>query len=359
MGSRQVSQTGPEAPAHQAARHLLRSRLRSVSRLIADISAGRVKRPEYIHQLRVSIRRADAAINAFESCLGTSEVTRIRKRLRTIRKAAGAARDCDVHTAILPTLLVKDTPDHKHLATYLSRRLVADRKAAAECTLTSARPKRARKLKEARKALVASIARPEKSQTAAASTLLQSASDALSSTLAASRAAGQMDLRDLNHLHGLRVAAKQVRYAVELFRPCLPGEVCDSALARLREFQSLLGRVNDARQMAVWLTEEAILLSESRHPGGIPRGATSESIHEELRVLLGRFEAEREAAHAAALPEVAVLLDAALHPLEDWVRAAREALPAAGTQHKNSVGRDAQGPQDRAAQVKGKRRIAV
>ncbi len=356
MARKRVAQPGPESPAQGAARHLLRSRLRSVDRLVGDISAKQVKKPEYIHQLRVSIRRADAAINAFGPCLGPAEVTQTRKRLRTLRKAAGATRDCDSHAAILPSLLTHDTPDQNNLSKYLDGRLRSARSAAAQNALDAARPKRARKLKAARKALVRSITAPETGQR----TLQQAAADAIAATLAATRTAANTDLNDLNNLHGLRVAGKQIRYAVEIFRACLPGQLCDSSLVHLREFQSLLGRVNDARQMASWLTDEALLLAESPKPKGIPRSATTESVHEELRVLLGRFEAEREAAHAAALPEVPARLDAALRPLEDWVRSTREASPTPAESHdRASAGRDAEGPDDRANHVKGKHRAAV
>jgi CHAD domain-containing protein len=359
MGSKRVPPTGPQTPSHLAAHHLLRSRLRSVSRLIADISAGRVRRPEFIHQLRVSIRRADAALNAFEPCLGADELADTRKRLRDFRKAAGATRDCDSQACILPTLLSSDTPDQHNLAKYLSRRLAATRNAAAESTLDAARTKRADKYKRSRKNLVATIASPESADESNSATLLRSAADALGSTLSATRAAANEDLQDLNRLHGLRVAAKQVRYAVELFRVCLPGQLCDSALAGLREFQSLLGRVNDARQMAKWLTDEALLLTDSDRPKGIPRGATPESVHEELRVLLGRFEAEREVAHAAALPEIPVKLDAALHPLEDWIRTTRATLSPSPAPERESAGRDAQGRPERKASTAETRRAAT
>lgn len=358
MSRKRIAQPEPQTPAHQAARHLLRARLRSVGRLVADISAKRVQRPEYIHQLRVSIRRADAAINAFEPCIGPSEVAKTRKRLRTLRKAAGATRDCDSHAAILSSLLTGDSPDHKLLAKYLDARLKSARCAAAERALDAARPGQSRRLKKARKALVRSVAMPQDVQKCRS--LERAAADTLASTLAATRTAAREDLKDLNNLHGLRVAAKQVRYVVELFRCCLPGTLCDSSLAYLREFQSLLGRVNDARQMASWLADEAVLLAESRRPKGIPRGATAESIHEELRVLLGRFEAEREATHAAAIPEVPAKLDAALGSLEDWVRS-RGVPVSHAAEHGDrlSAGRDAEGPEGRLTAGVGARRVAA
>lgn len=354
MGHKRTAQPGPQTPAADAARRLVRSRLGSVGRLVADSSPKRIRKVEYIHQLRVSIRRADAAINAFEPRVGGTEVIEARKRLRSLRKAAGAARDCDSHAAILASLLAGDSPDRRHLTKYLSGRLQVARRIASRKALDAARPSRARKLKAARKALVASVSSPDDRPWS----FNQAATEALSRTLNETRTAANEDLGDLNHVHGLRVAAKQVRYAVELFRPCLPGALCDGSLIGLREFQSLLGRVNDARQVTCWLAEEASVLTESRRPRGIPRGATVESIYEELRVLLGRFEAELESAHAAAIPEIAVRLDAALQPLEQWVHATGEPSPAAGVD-RASAGRDAQGPDERAGHTVMRRHIPV
>src|SRR6185436_9693384 len=123
MARKRKAKLGADSTAPDAARHLLRSRLRSVGRLIDGVSPKRVEKPEYVHQLRVSIRRADAAINAFEPCVGRPEATDTRKRLKALRKAAGATRDCDAHAAILPSLLSVETPDQKHLRKFLRARL--------------------------------------------------------------------------------------------------------------------------------------------------------------------------------------------------------------------------------------------
>jgi hypothetical protein len=54
------------------------------------------KDPENVHQLRVSTRRSGAAVDIFALCLPEKVYKAIRKQLRNIRRAAGAARDWDV-----------------------------------------------------------------------------------------------------------------------------------------------------------------------------------------------------------------------------------------------------------------------
>src|SRR5262249_4315666 len=56
---------------------------------------------EYVHQLRVGTRRADAALRIFTACLPGEVYRKSRRRLRELRRAAGAARDWDVFLADL------------------------------------------------------------------------------------------------------------------------------------------------------------------------------------------------------------------------------------------------------------------
>ena len=345
------------SPLRPAAKAIISQRLHSAIRLVKDISVGCARKPEYIHQLRVAVRRAEAAISAFEPELRPKAVARARKRLRTIRKAAGAARDCDVHRVLLGKVEGLDSPDLKPVLRYLTRRLNAARQEAAREVIEVARRKRARKLKEARKDIL-ELPRRTDDPTSTPSTLLGAALRDFATATAATRTAAAADLSSLDSLHALRVSAKQVRYAVEIFRACLPDALCDSTLTNLREFQAALGRINDARQMGAWLADEARDLADAARPMFIPRGTTPESIHEELRVMHGRLEADLAAAHAAALPKIPALLDAALRPLETWTHSAGTGFQPAALDSKGPAGRSAQGPTDRREHAASPRRVA-
>lgn len=49
---------------------------------------------------------------------------------------------------------------------------------------------------------------------------------------------------DAEQLHRVRLAAKQMRYTLELFRPCY-GPALEERIESLRELQQILGEIND------------------------------------------------------------------------------------------------------------------
>src|SRR5438045_3922551 len=86
----------PDMPLSEAARTVLGVRLGTVQEHVPGAMKAAEKDPEHVHQLRVSTRRADAAMRIFRECLPGRVYHGTRARLRTIRRAAGAARDWDV-----------------------------------------------------------------------------------------------------------------------------------------------------------------------------------------------------------------------------------------------------------------------
>jgi CHAD domain-containing protein len=51
---------------------------------------------EYVHQLRVWVRRATAALRLYQELLPRRRLCWVRKQLKRVRRAANDARDCDV-----------------------------------------------------------------------------------------------------------------------------------------------------------------------------------------------------------------------------------------------------------------------
>src|SRR2546429_359792 len=85
-----------QTPLAEAARRVLEVRLGVVrTRLLLAVREPD-KDPEHVHQLRVGTRRAGAAVEIFEPCLRGKCYRRARKALKKLRRAAAAARDCDV-----------------------------------------------------------------------------------------------------------------------------------------------------------------------------------------------------------------------------------------------------------------------
>ena len=86
----------PDMTLETAAHHVLTTRLDVAYQWLPRAIDEAEQDPENVHQLRVATRRADAALRIFRCCLPGKTYRSARARLRTIRRAAGAARDWDV-----------------------------------------------------------------------------------------------------------------------------------------------------------------------------------------------------------------------------------------------------------------------
>src|SRR5262249_55834949 len=91
-----ISDLKPGSPLAEAARHVLFVRLQVVKDCLPRAALEADRDIEYVHQLRVGTRRADAALRIFKVCLPKKVQGEARRRLRKLRRAAGAARDWDV-----------------------------------------------------------------------------------------------------------------------------------------------------------------------------------------------------------------------------------------------------------------------
>ncbi|MCS7045318.1 MAG: CHAD domain-containing protein, partial [Gemmataceae bacterium] len=88
---------------HHAAQAVLGTRLEAVRDALEPALRNAAADVEHVHKLRVATRRARAALDLFRACLSDPVYRRVKKALRKIRRAAGAARDWDVFLADLVT----------------------------------------------------------------------------------------------------------------------------------------------------------------------------------------------------------------------------------------------------------------
>src|SRR5438105_2246657 len=91
-----ISDLTPDMPLADAARHVFLVRFQVVREYLPRAALEADRDIEYVHQLRVGTRRADAALRIFTDCLPSKVYRKSRQRLRQLRRAAGAARDWDV-----------------------------------------------------------------------------------------------------------------------------------------------------------------------------------------------------------------------------------------------------------------------
>jgi CHAD domain-containing protein len=201
---------------------------------------------EFLHQLRVGLRRLRAALRAFRGILERKERKRLIRTLRQLSPTLGAARDWDVLVA----------------------RLEAQR--ASPALLHKAQARRAAARRLARRALVskgfAGIGPALRSLKAADSraTLAQFAAGALDRAhrKLVTQARGA-DWSAASVRHALRIRVKRLRYSCEFFAPAFPARRVTPYISALKALQDILGALNDiavGRRLLGFAGDEAALL---------------------------------------------------------------------------------------------------
>ncbi len=211
---------------------------------------ARTEDPEYIHQMRVALRRLRSALRTFRPLLPEGFEAAVVPPLRSLARALGEARDWDV--------LTEEIVGPARSAFSGDARL-----AMLEATIGRARLK-------ARDAAQLELAAP-----AQAIFLLDLAArlhaidiSPVDLTLAAFAArrldrlhrkalalAGAAQAQDPASLHALRIGVKRLRYAIEFFAPLYPAREARNALSSLTGLQDALGALNDLARAGTLLVQ--------------------------------------------------------------------------------------------------------
>jgi CHAD domain-containing protein len=248
-----IGGTSAEQPVSAAARRALEVRLAVVWHYLPLAAKRASEDVEHVHQLRVASRRAVAAVEIFRDLLPKRRARWLRKRLKEIRRTAGAARDDDVLALRLEKwseqhpsvgLVLKQIRRHRREAQKpiqkIHRKLVRERfERGLSELLQRIRWRDKRRRREPRFAAAARAS--------------------LKTFLAEFVEAGQADFNDLAALHQFRIAGKQLRYAIEVFAAAFPPALRDEQYPLVEQMQELLGDVNDhataQTRLQNWLEE--------------------------------------------------------------------------------------------------------
>ena len=184
---------------------------------LAQIAANRAgvlrsEDPEYLHQLRVGLRRLRSALRAFRDLLPKKEAERLARRTRRVMRKLGDARDWDVFVAWL------ESEEPPRALLHAARRQRDRAKASARIAISRMEfePLAAKSRSEPVTAFAAaSLGRMQRK---------------------ARRQARRMDWDDAGERHALRVRVKRLRYASEFFGRRHSG---------LERLQDVLGELND------------------------------------------------------------------------------------------------------------------
>jgi CHAD domain-containing protein len=222
-----------------AARVSLEARLATVAYWL-PLAARQIDEDiEKVHQLRVSTRRAIAALRLYREWLPQDEYAWLSRRLKRVRRAAGAARDLDVLAD-----WIRDELGGQSGALVA---IVADERAAAQPAIMAIADKCEAENRFRRKmyGLLASV-RPRgkrhKKQDVSfhnwAETQLAQVTDGFFAAL-------PNQSSDLSALHEFRIQGKELRYTLELLASAFGPELREEHYPVVEELQEQLGRIND------------------------------------------------------------------------------------------------------------------
>ena len=234
-----VTRCEPTAPVTLFAKGCIKHRLKSVRRFAALAAKDADENMEHVHQLRVCVRRANAAIKLFSPLLAHKKARKTKKLLRALRQAAGPARELDV----LAERLAKVDAGFFTGNIADLRRLIAARRADAQRPIKRIHKKSqhngfARVAKKLVKGVKWRGADGEPDFRSFARTTFEPIMHRFF-------AAGQANLHDIDALHRLRIEGKTVRYAMELLSPALDESFCKELRSVFAQTQDRLGAIND------------------------------------------------------------------------------------------------------------------
>jgi len=220
---------GARATAGEAFVANMRAALEQVAANAAGAAAGR--NPEYLHQLRVGVRRLRSTLRAFRELLRRKRADRIEAPWRAMMQTLGEARDWDVFQHSLEAGdLGQQARRHQLEAQRRARALVhsAGFDSASRRTFawTQSHPWRR-------------TADPAEPLADFARRALEHLHESLRKSVRG------IEWRDAQRRHRVRIRVKRMRYGCDFFASAFPHRAARAFLESLRTLQDILGEMND------------------------------------------------------------------------------------------------------------------
>lgn len=263
-----------------------------IAALEAAAPAALSGEPAAVHQARVASRRLREVVPILAPV--TPSADRAGEAVRHVTRALGPVRELDV-TAVLYAEWTQAAPRHPLAHAAVGRALARGRATAISAmrrTLSAAERGRLRLaldalVRDASGVAVADVAGTVDARVAQRAKRVVGALERLGILYAPDR------------LHAVRIAVKQLRYALEV-RGRLRRVPTAASLRQLRAVQETLGRAHDLHVLGEHLRQvEARLVTRSR-PAAADLRRLAGDIDEACRALHGAFLTRRTALHALA-----------------------------------------------------------
>lgn len=248
---------------------------------------------EGVHSMRVATRRLRSALRDFVPLMNKRPPKRVRKDLKQLADALGAVRDQDVAIVALEALQIEAETD---LIKDGVGKLLEERsgwREAARLNLTEALA--AENLSNLHERFAATIdklsSRKKSKQTISFNEAGRAVvADSLQNLL--DLGASLYEPFKTEELHEMRIAAKRLRYAIELFVACWGARIAPFA-EEIAEMQSFLGEVHDCD---IWIESLGKRLQREQESA-----ATDGSDFQTAAWLLSEFAKKRTKEYRSAL----------------------------------------------------------
>ena len=206
----------------------MRAATEQVAANAAGAAAGRD--PEYLHQLRVGVRRLRSTLRAFRELLRRKRADAIEAPWCAMMQALGEARDWDVFCHSLSGPLGQHARRHRLEAQRRARTVVHSTEFEAA----------------SRRTFAWTQGHPWRRGADPAEPLADFARRALEHLHESLRkAAHEIEWRDARRRHRVRIRVKRMRYGCDFFASAFPHRSARSFLESLRTLQDVLGEMND------------------------------------------------------------------------------------------------------------------
>jgi CHAD domain-containing protein len=218
---------------------------------------------ECIHRMRVASRRMRSALDLFKACLPAKSFPTWESQVRKVTRALGAARDTDVQMEHLAAFIKHNAgPRERPGLNRLTLRLRQKRQGLQAKVLKSLDQLEQDHLLDDLHKRLAKFLKKQGQAYLYTPAIYQLGYDSITA---------QMDdlltyepyvshPEQIEELHALRIAAKRLRYTLEIFAPLYPGELKDP-LQACRKIQDTLGELHDCD---VWIQTLPDFLTKER-----------------------------------------------------------------------------------------------
>ena len=242
----------------------------------APLAAAGRDGPDPVHEMRVAVRRLRSALTLFRPAIGCPAVDAASMLLKSLAERLAPAREWDVfvtETVASAATALPDDPALRRLLISAERR----RRQAYTALRSWLRSPAFRRTGISLAGLAgdrAWLPQPEPLQIEAQALGLDGfARHALTRRLRKLNVAGA-PVEQLNPtaLHALRLRAKRMRYAAEVFAALHPGKATRRFLRRLATLQDRLGHLNDGTAANALLADLGATTGSRAHAGGLVLG---------------------------------------------------------------------------------------